>query len=76
MSAPSRVVTLFDSDNTLLDHDKVVADLLADRIYPGSLEVIEHFGNLGPTVILSDGDVVFSRARSSAQDYGTQTVVE
>jgi FMN phosphatase YigB (HAD superfamily) len=31
----------------------------ADRVYPGSLEVIEHFGKLGPTVILSDGDVVF-----------------
>jgi FMN phosphatase YigB (HAD superfamily) len=31
----------------------------ADRVYPGSHEVIEHFGKLGPTVILSDGDVVF-----------------
>jgi len=31
----------------------------ARRVYPGSLEVIEHFGKLGPTAILSDGDVVF-----------------
>jgi len=119
MATPSQLVTLFDCDNTLLDHDRVVADLrnhleqefgprnrdryfeifedlrkelgyadylgalqryrlganndprllkmscflvdypFADRVYPGSLEVIEHFGKLGPTVILSDGDVVF-----------------
>ena len=31
----------------------------ADRLFPGSLEVIEHLGVAGPTVILSDGDVVF-----------------
>jgi FMN phosphatase YigB (HAD superfamily) len=119
MRAPSDIVTLFDCDNTLLDHDHVVADLrnhleqefgprnrdryfeifealrkelgyadylgalqryrlgtnndprllkmscflvdypFARRVYPGSLQVIEHFGKLGPTVILSDGDVVF-----------------
>jgi FMN phosphatase YigB (HAD superfamily) len=118
-ATPFDIVTLFDCDNTLLDHDHVVADLrnhleqefgprnrdryfeifealrkelgyadylgalqryrlganndprllkmscflvdypFADRVYPGSLEVIEHFGKLGPTVILSDGDVVF-----------------
>ena len=119
MAAPSHIVTLFDCDNTLLDHDHVVADLrnhlehefgprnrdryfeifeelrkelgyadylgalqryrlganndprllkmscflvdypFADRLYPRSLNVIEHFGKYGPTVILSDGDVVF-----------------
>jgi|SRR5688572_13098679 len=119
MTAPFDIVTLFDCDNTLLDHDHVVTDLrnhlerefgprnrdryfeifealrdelgyadylgalqryrlgadndprllkmscflvdypFADRAYPGSLEVIEHFGKFGPTVILSDGDVVF-----------------
>lgn len=31
----------------------------ADRLYPRSLEVIEHLGVWGATVILSDGDVVF-----------------
>lgn len=31
----------------------------ADRLFPGSLEVIKHLGACGPTVILSDGDVVF-----------------
>ena len=31
----------------------------ADRLYPGALNVIEHLSDFGPTVILSDGDVVF-----------------
>src|ERR1044072_1249851 len=119
MTAPSDIVTLFDCDNPLLDHDHVVADLrnhleqefgpwnrdryfeifealrkelgyadylgalqryrlganndprllkmssflvdypFASRLYSGSLNVIKHFCKYGPTVILSDGDVVF-----------------
>jgi len=31
----------------------------ARRLYPGALEVIAHLRRFGPTVILSDGDVVF-----------------
>ena len=31
----------------------------ADRLYPGALRVIEHVRRFGPSVILSDGDVVF-----------------
>lgn len=31
----------------------------ADRLYPRALEVIERLSRFGPTVILSDGDVVF-----------------
>jgi FMN phosphatase YigB (HAD superfamily) len=31
----------------------------ANRLYPGALDVLERFRNWGPTVILSDGDVVF-----------------
>jgi FMN phosphatase YigB (HAD superfamily) len=31
----------------------------ADRLYPGALGAIEHLRRWGPTVILSDGDVVF-----------------
>jgi FMN phosphatase YigB (HAD superfamily) len=114
-----RVVFLLDVDNTLLDNDRVAADLkryltrevgverqerywalfeelrtelgyadylgalqryrlenprdphllavsaflvnypFANRLYPESLDVIEHLGSWGPTVILSDGDVVF-----------------
>jgi FMN phosphatase YigB (HAD superfamily) len=116
---PHDVVFLLDVDNTLLDNDRVAADLrrhltqafgaerqqrywalfeqlrgelgyadylgalqryrvenprdpallkvssylvdypFANRLFPGSLDVIEHLGGWGPTVILSDGDVVF-----------------
>jgi FMN phosphatase YigB (HAD superfamily) len=119
MEAPADIVTLFDCDNTLLDNDRVVADLrehlerefgsrnrdryfeifealrhelgyadylgalqryrlganndprllkmssflvgypFVDRLYPGSRNVIKYFNKYGPTVILSDGDVVF-----------------
>src|SRR5215471_15783522 len=31
----------------------------ANRLYPGALDVLEHFRRWSPTVILSDGDVVF-----------------
>jgi len=31
----------------------------ANRLYPGALDVIRHLRTWGPTVILSDGDVVF-----------------
>ena len=119
MTRESRVVFLLDVDNTLLDNDRVVADLsrhlarvlgaerqrryfavfetlrselgyadylgalqryrienprepnilevssflvdypFANRLFPGSLDVIERFQTWGAPVILSDGDVVF-----------------
>ncbi|MFL5329513.1 MAG: HAD family hydrolase [Gemmataceae bacterium] len=119
MSEIHPIVFLFDVDNTLLDNDKVAADLrkyltrafgaerqerywaifedirrelgyadylgalqryrverpydshllavssylidypFANRLYPNALDVIEHVGQWGPTVVLSDGDVVF-----------------
>ncbi len=119
MTVPHPVVFLLDVDNTLLDNDRVAADLkrflgrevgfgrqeqywdifeelraelgyadylgalqryrvrhprephllavssylvnypFANRLFPSSLDVIEHLGKHGPTVILSDGDVVF-----------------
>jgi FMN phosphatase YigB (HAD superfamily) len=31
----------------------------ADLLYPGSFDILEHVSKWGPTVILSDGDVVF-----------------
>lgn len=37
----------------------------ADRLYPGALEVIEKLSAFGPTVILSDGDVVFQPRKIS-----------
>ena len=123
MTRPQDVVFLLDVDNTLLDNDRVIADLrghlelefgtasaarywtifeslrdelgyadylgalqryrldaelgqgsdlrllqmsaflidypFADRLYPHALAVIERLNTFGPTVILSDGDVVF-----------------
>ena len=116
---PSKIVFLFDVDNTLLDNDRVTADLkhhlekevghegsqsywkhfeqlreelgyadylgalqryrgenphdprllavsrflidypFADRLFPDSLDVVERIKQLGPAVVLSDGDVVF-----------------
>ena len=114
-----RTVFLFDVDNTLLDNDRVTADLkrhlesevgperarrywenfetlraelgyadylgalqryrieyprdshllavsyflmrypFANRLFPGSIDAVEHAGRSGTAVILSDGDVVF-----------------
>jgi FMN phosphatase YigB (HAD superfamily) len=119
MTQLAPVVFLLDVDNTLLDNDRIIADLkqylaqafgvecqqrywnifeqrraelgyadylgalqryrdenpsdpnflevsfylleysFANRLYPSSLEVIKHLGTWGPTVILSDGDVIF-----------------
>lgn len=116
---PHRLVFLIDVDNTLLDNDKVQADLkdhlestygrvarerywriledlftelgyrdylgalqryrsehprevellamssflidypFADRLFPAALDVLKRLAGFGPTVILSDGDVVF-----------------
>jgi len=117
--AEHRLVSLFDVDNTLLDNDRVVSDMMrfldaevgherqqrywaifeemrkevgyadylgalqryrvenprdshllavssflvnypfANRLFPNSLDVLDHFRQWGPVVILSDGDVVF-----------------
>ncbi len=125
MAARHRVVFLLDVDNTLLDNDRVVRDLMlflqqevgsirqqrywaifeelrselgyadylgalqryrlenprdthllsissflvnypfAERVYPGALELIEHLRPLGPTVVLTDGDVVFQPLKVS-----------
>ena len=122
-NATADVVFLLDVDNTLLDNDRIIADLrshleaafgvtsaarywsafealraelgyadylgalqryrtdtkrggcddehllrvssflidypFAERLYPRALEVVAHLDRVGPTVILSDGDVVF-----------------
>ena len=48
------------SDQRLLLMSGFLIDYpFADRLYPRALEVIERLGTFGPTVILSDGDVVF-----------------
>ncbi|MGJ7496422.1 HAD family hydrolase [Variovorax sp. RT4R15] len=134
MAAIPETVYLFDVDNTLLDNDRVRADLaahlasafgpaaadrywaileqlrvelgyvdylgalqryrldalndprlllmsaflidypFADRVYPGALQALAHARQSGPTVILSDGDVVFQPRK--VQRSGLWHVVE
>ena len=48
------------SDPRLLRMSSFLVDYpFAERLYPGALAVIRHLRRWGPTVILSDGDVVF-----------------
>ena len=48
------------NDPRLLRMSSFLVDYpFAQRLYPGALNVIRHLRTLGPTVILSDGDVVF-----------------
>lgn len=48
------------SDPRLLQMSEFLMDYpFADRLYPGALRAVEHLRRWGPTVILSDGDVVF-----------------
>ena len=48
------------NDPALLQMSAFLVDYpFADRLYPGVLETIAHLHRWGPTVILSDGDVVF-----------------
>lgn len=44
---------LFGMSSFLLEHP------FADLLYPRALEVLKYLGQLAPTVILSDGDIVF-----------------
>ena len=46
-------VELLSMSHFLLDYP------FANRLYPRALEVLQRFGRDGPTVVLSDGDVVF-----------------
>jgi FMN phosphatase YigB (HAD superfamily) len=48
------------SDPQLLRMSEFLIDYpFADRLYPGALETLKQLRRHGPTVILSDGDVVF-----------------
>jgi FMN phosphatase YigB (HAD superfamily) len=48
-----REVELLAMSSYLMDYP------FAERVYPNALEVLKHLRTLAPTVILSDGDVVF-----------------
>src|ERR1700731_1072925 len=48
-----REVELLSMSSFLIDYH------FADRLFPAALEVLKRLRSFGPTVILSDGDVVF-----------------
>jgi FMN phosphatase YigB (HAD superfamily) len=48
-----------DDPQLLLMSSFLVDYPFPSRLYPGALAALAHCGNVGPTVILSDGDVVF-----------------
>ncbi|MGO8915661.1 MAG: HAD family hydrolase [Stellaceae bacterium] len=48
-----REIELLSMSSFLMDYP------FADRLFPSALEVLKRLRSLGPTVILSDGDVVF-----------------
>jgi FMN phosphatase YigB (HAD superfamily) len=48
-----REVELLSMSSFLMDYP------FADRLFPAALEVLKRLSSLGPTVLLSDGDVVF-----------------
>jgi FMN phosphatase YigB (HAD superfamily) len=48
-----REIELLAMSSFLMDYP------FAERLYPGALDVLKRLRSLGPTVILSDGDVVF-----------------
>ncbi|HEY7888838.1 MAG TPA: HAD family hydrolase [Steroidobacteraceae bacterium] len=48
-----------DEPQLLLMSSFLIEYPFANRLYPGALDVLAHCRSFGPTVILSDGDVVF-----------------
>src|ERR1700676_3548355 len=48
-----RMVELQSMSSFLMDYP------FADQLFPAALEVLQRLSSVGPTVILSDGDVVF-----------------
>jgi FMN phosphatase YigB (HAD superfamily) len=48
-----------DAQRLLLMSSFLIDYPFARRLYPGALDVVARLGRYGPTVILSDGDVVF-----------------
>jgi FMN phosphatase YigB (HAD superfamily) len=48
-----------DAQRLLLMSRFLIDYPFAERLYPGALDAIAHLARFGPTVVLSDGDVVF-----------------
>ena len=61
-------------DMHLLSMSSFLVDYpFANRLYPGSLDVLERLRQWGPTVLLTDGDVVFQPLRLSAPAFQRQS---
>ncbi|HZX71123.1 MAG TPA: HAD family hydrolase, partial [Rhodanobacter sp.] len=60
LGALQRFRSGLDNERALLQMGTYLLEYpFAERLYPHALETIEHLRALAPTVILSDGDVVF-----------------
>jgi len=60
LGALQRYRVIYPRDPCLLAISSFLVNYpFAGRLYPGSLEVLERLAAFGPTVILTDGDVVF-----------------
>lgn len=60
LGALQRYRVMFPHDRCLLAVSSFLVNYpFATRLYPGALEVLQRLGAFGPTVILTDGDVVF-----------------
>lgn len=60
LGALQRFRSGLDNEPALLQMSKYLLEYpFADRLYPHALETIDHLRRLAPTVILSDGDMVF-----------------
>ena len=60
LGALERYRSVYPRDPRLLTVSRFMINYpFAKRLFPGSLEVIKHVKRWGPTVLLSDGDVVF-----------------
>lgn len=62
-----------DDPQLLLMSSFLVDYPFASQVYPGAFAALAHCRRWGPTVILSDGDVVFSRARYSVRGSGMRS---
>jgi FMN phosphatase YigB (HAD superfamily) len=60
LGALQRYRVMYPHDTCLLAASSFLLNYpFATRLFPGALEVLERLGVFGPTVILTDGDVVF-----------------
>jgi FMN phosphatase YigB (HAD superfamily) len=60
LGALQRCRIQYPHDLKLLEASRFLVDYpFANRLYPNSLDAIEHVARWGPAVILSDGDIVF-----------------